>query len=62
MGVRIPPLQIKLTLESNPLKSTMLVGEPQRVGPQRVTPGRSAPGATRGAPRATAAAAPEPKR
>ena len=26
MDVRIPPLRIKIVLESNPLKSTMLVG------------------------------------
>ena len=26
MGLGIPPLRIKITLESNPLKSTMLVG------------------------------------
>ena len=26
MGLGIPPLQIKIMLESNPLKSTMLVG------------------------------------
>ena len=26
MGLGIPPLEIKIVLESNPLKSTMLVG------------------------------------
>ena len=26
MGLGIPPLRIKIVLESNPLKSTMLVG------------------------------------
>ena len=26
MGLGIPPIQIKIMLESNPLKSTMLVG------------------------------------
>ena len=36
MDVRIPPLEIKIMLESNPLKSTMLVG--RLAGPLREDP------------------------
>ena len=41
MYLRIPPLRIKITLESNPLKFTMLVGRlgvcPLRALPQEET-------------------------
>ena len=35
MDMRIPPLRIKITLESNPLKSTMLVGRLAAENPTR---------------------------
>ena len=39
MGLEIPPLEIKIMLESNPLKPTMLVG---RLGVRRKRPASGA--------------------